>query len=357
MKVIDNKSKQVEELIREKILSGEYALGSRIAAERTMGTLLGLSRCTIRGAMNRLCRERILVRKEGDGTFVTAEALKIIVAGNAMPVRGRVTLFLPPQQVYNPFYLHLVSHLVKQLAAGIVLNVSFKFCLFQAEEEASATDIKLVYGNYPKMDLLDFCARFNDVTVINRRLGTANYITTDNYKGGELICDYILKQGHRRIGCIHMASSSMDADDYNERLRGVRNSLEKHNCDFAAQASGADGMMKNYDCAPLVDSLLKRAPQLTAIICLNDALAISVYDSLRNRTLRIPEDISVIGFDDQYLTQFMSPPLTTAKVSIEEIAFILAEAINARIVDNRPLKIARELVPVLTERASVKTKS
>lgn len=357
MKNIENKSRQLEELIREKIVSGEYAPGSRIAGERVLGELFQLSRCTVRRAIDQLYREQILVKAESRGTFVATEALKLIVAGKNVPVRGRVTMFLPPQQIYNPFYQHLVACLTQKIAPGIALDVSFKYCLCQAEEEAAQTGVNLLYGNYPQVDLTEFCAAFANTIVINRKLPGANYISTDNYRGGELICDYILHCGHRHIGCIHMASSSLEANDYSERLRGFRNRLERDGIFFAAQASAADGMMKNYDCGSLVNALLRKAPRLTAIVCLNDALAISVYDALSNRKISIPDEISVIGFDDQYLTQFMSPPLTTAKVSLEEMAQELASVINARLMNGTPLVLTRELTPRLTERASVKTKS
>lgn len=81
---------------------------------------------------------------------------------------------------------------------------------------------------------------------------------------------------------------------------------------------------------------------LTAVICSNDLTAIGVLHALEETTHKVPKDISVVGFDDIHLAQFMLPPLTTVQMSCKELATAAVQALRAGIEPDNPMAAQRE---------------
>ncbi|MCA9909434.1 MAG: LacI family DNA-binding transcriptional regulator [Anaerolineae bacterium] len=164
---------------------------------------------------------------------------------------------------------------------------------------------------------------------------THHYVRTDDHGGGMQAMQHILDLGHRQIGIISVSDTLNIA--LNHRLAGMR---------AAAEASGL-----NYDAIPTahgdfsVDSgmaeaaaLLAKHPDLTALICLNDRMAMGAIQSVRSLGKRVPEDISVIGFDDIPAAATFAPPLTTifnqAPTSGQVAAQLLFDLIDGKPVES-----------------------
>lgn len=125
--------------------------------------------------------------------------------------------------------------------------------------------------------------------------------------GGHRATEALLSAGHRRVGTITGEPFMEAAKD---RLRGYRNALATADIPFdprlviegdwsASAGYAATHRLMNLDSPP------------TAIFCQNDRMAIGCYDRLKEAGLRIPEDISVVGYDDEEIARHLSPPLTT----------------------------------------------
>lgn len=125
--------------------------------------------------------------------------------------------------------------------------------------------------------------------------------------GGQMATDHLIRNGHRRIGTI-MGESFMSAAQ--DRLEGYRRALATADLPFdpALVAEGNWSASAGYD-ATL--QLLALAEPPTAIFCQNDRMAIGCYEALKERGLRIPEDVSVIGYDDEEISRHLHPRLTT----------------------------------------------
>ena len=133
--------------------------------------------------------------------------------------------------------------------------------------------------------------------------------------GGYTATEYLISQGHRRIGIItfplHLTTSRA-------RLAGYREALERAGIpiDPALICEGSyllgDGVKQTHH-------LLDQPDPPTAIFAGNDAQAAGVYQALYERNIRVPEQMSVIGFDDVMYTAQMSPPLTTIHQPLVEI--------------------------------------
>lgn len=143
---------------------------------------------------------------------------------------------------------------------------------------------------------------------------------------GELLGGYgatlhLLKAGHRRIAHIHGQSFT---DPARERLKGYRRALAEYDVpfdqDLVLPGNWEPSAGHEHTMALLA---LDRPP--TAIFCASDMMALGCYQALQERGLRVPQDISVVGYDDREVAQFLRPALTTVTLPLVEMGTQAAE--------------------------------
>ena len=146
-------------------------------------------------------------------------------------------------------------------------------------------------------------------------------IGSTNWQGAYYATNYLIQLGHRRIGFI---TGWLDLGCAIDRLEGYKAALKNNkiplNNDLIfeatfAQLDGYEGTKKFLD--------LKKPP--TAIFASNDVMAIAAMDAVRERGLRIPEDISIIGFDDVPQASLVRPSLTTVRQPLEQMGRTAAQ--------------------------------
>jgi LacI family transcriptional regulator len=125
--------------------------------------------------------------------------------------------------------------------------------------------------------------------------------------GGRTATERLIRSGHRRIGFIN-GQAGIDAS--RDRLRGYRQALASADLAFdpALVRPGNWEPSTGYEGTR---ALMALADPPTAIFCANDLMAVGCFEALKELGLRIPRDVSVIGFDDREIAQFTWPPLTT----------------------------------------------
>ncbi len=139
----------------------------------------------------------------------------------------------------------------------------------------------------------------------------------DNAAAAASVARHLVHLGHRRIGVI--SGNTQDNDRTAKRLQGIRDELQCHGIDLN------DSMVleRGYSIAngrEACAAILSRVqPPPTAIICGNDVLALGAIVECRARGVRVPEDVSIAGFDNIELSQHSNPPLTTVGVPAEEM--------------------------------------
>ena len=130
-----------------------------------------------------------------------------------------------------------------------------------------------------------------------------------NEDGSRTATEHLIELGHRRIAYVG------DRTGYQtdtERLKGYKQALADAGIEFASElAVLGDGRPKGAVAA--VDRLLKIADPPTAVCCYNDMTALGAIRAIRARGLRVPEDVSVTGFDDLFFAEYLEPPLTTVR--------------------------------------------
>jgi LacI family transcriptional regulator len=154
----------------------------------------------------------------------------------------------------------------------------------------------------------------------------ADYVLADNQGGGFKAVNHLIGLGHRAIACLAgpegVALSS-------ERVEGYRQALEEAGIPFDPSwvVEGDFQYQAGYASARKLFSAQKTP---TAIFACNDLMAIGIYRCAHERGMRIPGDLSIVGFDDIRLAAFTNPPLTTVKQSKHEMGSIAARLLIER---------------------------
>ncbi|MDX3090218.1 MULTISPECIES: LacI family DNA-binding transcriptional regulator [Streptomyces] len=136
-----------------------------------------------------------------------------------------------------------------------------------------------------------------------------------NWEGGRMAAEHLLSLGHRRMGVVagharHLFSRA--------RVDGFRGAADTATAG-GATVSVAHGGWNRAKAATATHTLLEGDPGITGIFACADSMALGVYDALAARGLRIPEDISVVGFDDLPEAQYITPGLTTVRQPSTEL--------------------------------------
>jgi DNA-binding LacI/PurR family transcriptional regulator len=141
-------------------------------------------------------------------------------------------------------------------------------------------------------------------------------VQVDNRLGGRLATEHLTELGHSRIGHVTGAHVLGISD---ERLAGYWEALVNAGIE-ADPRLVAEGHFTEEGGYAAARKLLDAAPDLTAIFAANDLSALGVLNALAQSGRRVPDDVSVVGFDDLRLSAFTSPPLTTVRQPATEIA-------------------------------------
>jgi LacI family transcriptional regulator len=175
-------------------------------------------------------------------------------------------------------------------------------------------------------------------------------VVPDEIGGGYVATKCLLEKGHRRIA---MINADLKYPAAAGRLEGYRKALADFGVKFDARLVRTGGWWQEDGYEHAI-SLLERGP--TGIFCVSDRVAMGVYDALKERGLRVPEDVSVVGFDDQELiAPHVRPPLTTIRVPYFEMGSWAVEHLVKKLAGDtdEPMEQPVKLECPLVQRASV----
>jgi LacI family transcriptional regulator len=146
-------------------------------------------------------------------------------------------------------------------------------------------------------------------------------IRVDYRSGIAKLASYLYSLGHRRVGYVgHHATLG----PIHERVQSLRDATLKHPGLEIETASGDDSLEGGRQAARV---LLARSPRPTALVCVNDVMAVGALREVRTRGLRSPEDVSVTGFDNVTLAQFSVPTLTTVHIPRDQIGRVICDCL------------------------------
>jgi LacI family transcriptional regulator len=184
---------------------------------------------------------------------------------------------------------------------------------------------------------------------IRAQIGVPNHsVVIDQHKGGQIITEHLLALGHRHIGEI---SGPLDWFDARARHQAWESALHNAGLEPGPSLEGRWTSESGYN---LIRQLLKLDDQCTAVVVGNDEMALGVLCALHEDGIRVPNDMSIVGFDDIPEAAYFAPPLTTIRQDYEEIGKQSVEYLVDIINNPKMLPHQRVLQPVLIERKSTR---
>jgi LacI family transcriptional regulator len=168
-------------------------------------------------------------------------------------------------------------------------------------------------------------------------------VQIDNFHGGELATQHLIDYGHKKIGFI---AGDIQHPSISARFRGFKQTLENNNIEYNSNNyiinESYPARQNGYSAA----KILLANNNITAIFAANDALAIGAMQYCKDNGIKIPNDISIIGFDDVEADLLLDPPLSTVRVPKIEMG---AEAMQlmVNIINKNNIIAKRILVPVV----------
>lgn len=318
--------RQILNQMRYLILSGLWPPGARVPSEAAFQRHLNVSRNTIRQALANAEREGLIERVPGKGTFVTCnpgQALNHHLIGyitfdflsdfqrqllngveQAAKERGyRIIFCNSNHDVYEED--RLLDQLVRDRVGGIIIWPAL-------DERPNRRLMQLVQQ------------RTIPIVLIDRVLPNVecDCVMSDNYGGMYTATKYLIDLGHRRI--VFLSRPILQLKPVGERLRGYRQAmadagltpLEPWLVGTANKEISTEEVLQRYASASSQDienivRLLRRSPRPTAIVAMNDLMAVQALRAAHLLDLRVPADLSIVGFDDMEIARHAEVPLTT----------------------------------------------
>lgn len=342
---------QVIKAIKDEIRKGNFKPNEKIYTQKELCARFKVSNITINKAMDELVREGLLYRRRAKGTFVAEkkEQEKSFVIG------------LVINNIANPFFARLAK-VIQNRALEAKYNVVY-YANSNLIEESRSIEM-LIKGRangvvlVPSLDsgegnlIVGLEARGIPLVYLNRFLKKpeSDYVIVNNIDGTTQNLKYLLSLGHRRIGFVAAAPYSRAIE---ERLEGYRVFVKKHHLheNVPIQISGFLNEEGGYDGGRIIFSSPNRP---TAIFCANDITAVGLLKAARRFQIKVPDELSVIGFDDIEVAKHLSPPLTTVSQPLERMAEIAVEILMEKMKGNPRKRKEIVLAPKLVIRESCK---
>lgn len=178
-----------------------------------------------------------------------------------------------------------------------------------------------------------------------------SYITIDDFKTGFDLTEYLINKGHEKI--VHI-TSNMKASFADNRRKGYLSALRKNKINinsediiFIKTPSIESGYLK-------AEEIFKRKDLPTAVFCVNDAVAYGFLNYCSISNIKVPDDISVVGVDDNIYSSLNYVNLTTIRDPIEDIGRMATEILLEKIIRKNQVKVIKIIKPEIIIRNSVK---
>lgn len=319
---------QLMTYFRERILDGRLSVGTRLPTDDELADLYQISRDTVRQALALLANEGLIERVQGRGTFVIQPRSNGGAA--AQPKQKQIGLVLN-----RTLRTHLTMNLlvgVEQAAKSHGYNVSFTYA--EGEQDQQARDIARLQANHVlgmiiwamgdtthDASILQLQTDQFPLVLIDRYFpGLAiDYVGSDNIGGGYRATEHLLILGHRHIGFVFAQEETLQTTSVYERWQGYCKALQKYEVPYDETLVVPDVRKLQSGAREGLVEFLQRPDRPSAIFAVNDYIALDVLQAARAIHLRIPEDLAVVGFDDQEFAAHVHPPLTTIKQQFIDI--------------------------------------
>ncbi|MFG6148111.1 LacI family DNA-binding transcriptional regulator [Halobacillus sp. B23F22_1] len=170
---------------------------------------------------------------------------------------------------------------------------------------------------------------FIDIPVSSDHVG---YVSTDNKEGARVAVNHLIDLGHRKIAMINGHEQAFVSK---ERLEGYKQALQQNNIQYIDKYV-KNGSFIEEEAYKQTLSLLKEQPDTTSIFCASDLMAIGSIKAAKELNYKIPEHLSIIGYDDIPLSSYISPALTTVSQNKYDLGYNAARMLTHMLNHQQP---------------------
>jgi len=264
-----------------------------------------------------------------------------------------------PGVFYSPYYAHVLAGVSDYLKGT---EYRFKLLMLdEGDERWNRYDFRAGEG-VDALVVVHWFKIFSDASVFKNidipfaivndydPAIAASFVAVDQESGGRQVAEYLSSSGHRHVGVIAGPDWSLDSA---QRVRGFLSAAKKLGCTVKKdhvvtgdylEPSGYAGMTK----------MLHAGSLISAVFCANDQMAYGAMRCLRDRGLRCPEDVSIVGFDDDPISAQINPALTTVSVPVYAMAQKAVELLISSLTQKEAQAIPTDFFkPSLVPRSSV----
>lgn len=345
------------------IMSGVYSESGRLPSEAKLSEAFGVSRMTLRGALDELRRQGLIEKRNGAGSFLTKRAYRR---------SGLIGLVIPDYESYEFFaeiekeakrhaarlgyrvelvftrermreaLVRDVRRKVRRLAVSRAEGVIFRPFVAEKMVETNKEIVSIFRHAEIPVVLID-----SDITKPPHR-SSCDLVAVNNVNAGRIIADHLHDRGYRRIAFLMGDRKPFANANWSNRLFGLAGELVLLGC---------EGGVHRLDFAPNdereLGRLLRSRACPDAIVCGNDEQAILLAETLARLGKRIPDDVAVVGFDDIAAARTANPPLTTISQPVRKLAATAFKTLLARIryPNNDPREILLD-APLVARRST-----
>lgn len=354
---MQKKYERIVAWVQEEITNGSLHRGDKLPSENNLMEHFGVSRQTVRRAMEALTEKGVVEGRRGSGTYVTVNTRQY--AGKE--IRIAVMLTYVDTYIFPSIIRGIESVFSRE---GCTLQIAMtdnavekermllkEFIHTQSVDGIIAETVKSALPN-PNMELYrkiqDMGIPMLFVNSYYKELDIP-HISMDDRKAGYLATKHLAECGHTRIGGI------FKADDGQGHLRyaGYTDALMEQEIKIRGDQIiwiDTEELRTMEEESP---KFLKRLKGCTGCVCYNDETAYKLVGIFQRAGRRVPDDLSVVGIDNSGLARFCPVPLTSVENPVEELGRTAAERIIGKILKNEEMETV-EFAPKLIMRNSVR---
>jgi LacI family transcriptional regulator len=324
---------------------------------------LGLSTTTVSRSLGGQARRYRISRETERAVRELADSLgfspNYLARGLRLKKTATIGLVIP--DVSNPFF----ADIARQIALGArEYRYSVIVCDSQEDEELEIESLALLRGRGVEGIVLcpvgrsaGHLSQFEEngppIVLADRYFPGLRmpYVASDNFAGAREATNHLIQNGHRRIVCLQ---GSLGTSPNEDRVRGYKEALLSHGLPVDERLIAGDsfGEQNGYVTTKL---LLRTARDFTAILGLSNLISLGAIRALAEEKLAIPDDVSMVSFDDQPYLAYLAAPMTTVAQRSSEMGKIAVKLLFDRIHSPQAAVEGGVLLPTnLVVRASVR---
>ncbi|WP_077624539.1 GntR family transcriptional regulator [Sediminibacillus massiliensis] len=315
---MQTKHNMVKQAIKSKIMDGTFLPNQKISSESELMKQFGVSRHTVRLAIGDLVNQGWLYREQGAGTFCAdrqpdqqqgkSEQKNIAIVTTYISdyifpsiIRGAES-YLSEQNYQVSLFSTNNNHESERTILERIIEQQFDGVIIEPTKSGYANPnlgyyLHLERLNIPYIMINSFYDELEPVSV-----------TLDDEQGGYLQTEHLIKQGHKSIIGLFKTDDLQGTRRMKGYLKAHRANKLPVNPDYILTYSTDEKVERPTQ---FLQEVLDSDEKATAMVCYNDELALKLLDVLRERKIKVPDEMSIVGFDDSFLAEVSEVKLTT----------------------------------------------